>query len=88
MVSDKIRAVGNKVKAVGKMIATPIVKLKDGVTAGLSKIKSQITGLAKTVSHPVTLGRTVVMAGPSARGRRWSRASAAWKPCSNKTLAW
>ena len=33
MVSDKIRAVGNKVKAVGKMIATPIVKLKDGVTA-------------------------------------------------------
>ena len=63
MVSDKIRAVGNKVKAVGKMIATPIVKLKDGVTAGLSKIKSQITGLAKTVAIPVTLAATVVMGG-------------------------
>lgn len=68
MVSDKIRAVGNKVKAVGKMIATPIVKLKDGVTAGLSKIKSQITGLAKTVAIPVTLAATVVMGGAISQG--------------------
>ena len=81
MVSDKIKAVGNKVKAVGKMIATPIVKLKDGVTAGISKIKSQLTSLAKTVA-PWS------WAGPSARGPRWNRASAAWRPCSRTTPGW
>ena len=68
MVSDKIKAVGNKVKAVGKMIATPIVKLKDGVTAGLSKIKSQLTSLAKTVAIPVTLAGTVVLGGAISQG--------------------
>lgn len=68
MVSDKIKAVGNKVKAVGKMIATPIVKLKDGVTAGISKIKSQLTSLAKTVAIPVTLAGTVVLGGAISQG--------------------
>ena len=58
----------DKVKAVGKMIATPVVKLKDGVTAGLSKIKGQLTSLAKTVAIPVTLAVTVVMGGAISQG--------------------
>ena len=68
MASDKVKAVGNKVKAVGKMIATPVVKLKDGVTAGLSKIKGQLTSLAKTVAIPVTLAATVVVGGAINQG--------------------
>ncbi len=88
MASDKVKA-GNKVKAVGKMIATPIVKLKDGVTAGLSKIKGQLTSLAKTVAIPVTLAATVVVGGAiNCGGCVLNRVSAAWRPCSRKMPVW
>lgn len=59
MATAKVKALGNQVKAVGKMVATPFVKLKDGVTAGLSKIKSALANVAKNVIIPVTLAASV-----------------------------
>ena len=61
MASVKLKSVANKVKAVGKMVATPIVKLKDGVTAGLSKISSKLKSLAKA-AIPITVAATVTTA--------------------------
>ena len=43
------------------MVATPIVKLKDGVTAGLSKISSKLKSLAKA-AIPITVAATVTTA--------------------------
>ena len=57
----KLKSVANKVKGVGKMVATPIVKLKDGVTAGLSKISSKLKSLAKA-AIPITVAATVTTA--------------------------
>lgn len=61
MATEKLKSVANKVKAVGKMVATPIVKLKDGVTAGLSKISSKLKSLAKA-AIPITVAATVTTA--------------------------
>lgn len=61
MATEKLKSVTNKVKAVGKMVATPIVKLKDGVTAGLSKISSKLKSLAKA-AIPITVAATVTTA--------------------------
>ena len=62
MASAKVKAVANKVKAVGKIIASPLVKLKDGVTAGLSKIKGNLKSIAKKVVIPITVAATVATA--------------------------
>ena len=59
LASDKVRAVKNEVKAVGKMVATPFVKLKDGATAGLSKIAGSLKSIAKNVVIPVTVAASV-----------------------------
>ena len=61
MATEKLKSVANKVKAVGKIVATPIVKLKDGVTAGLSKISSKLKSLAKA-AIPITVAATVTTA--------------------------
>lgn len=55
MVSSKIKVISNKVKAVGKIVATPVVKLKDGISSGVSKIKSKMKSIAKAVTIPVTI---------------------------------
>lgn len=60
MAAAKVKALGNQVKAVGKIVATPFVKLKDGVTAGLSKVKSALSSIAKNVVIPVTIAATAV----------------------------
>ena len=59
MATAKVKAVGNKVKAVGKMVATPLVKLKDGTAAGLAKITSGLKSVAKNVVIPVTIAASV-----------------------------
>lgn len=59
MATAKVKAVENKVKAVGKMVATPFVKLKDGTAAGLSKITSGLKSVAKNVVIPVTIAASV-----------------------------
>ena len=74
MATEKLKSVTNKVKAVGKMVATPIVKLKDGVTAGLSKISSKLKSLAKA-AIPITVAATVTTP-PSAA---WCPAVCSWK---------
>ncbi len=55
----KVKSVENKVKAVGKMVATPFIKLKDGTAAGLSKIMGGLKSVAKNVVIPVTVAATV-----------------------------
>ncbi len=70
MATAKIKAVANKIKAAGKLIATPIVKLKDGVTAGLSKIKSGLASLGKAVVIPVTVAATAVIGGAVSQGAK------------------
>lgn len=59
MATAKVKAVENKVKAVGKMVTTPIVKLRDGTAAGLAKITSSLKSIAKNVVIPVTVAATV-----------------------------
>jgi len=46
---------------VGKMAAAPVIRLKDGVTAGLSKISGKLKSLAKA-AVPVTIAATVTTA--------------------------
>lgn len=59
MATAKIKTVSNKLKAVGKMVISPIVKIKDGLSAGISKAKGQIKSLTKAVAIPVTIAATV-----------------------------
>lgn len=58
MATAKITSVTNKVKAVGKMAAKPIVAIKDATAAGLSKIKNGLKSVAKNVVIPVTVAAT------------------------------
>lgn len=62
MATARVRAVANKVKAVGKMIVSPLIKLKDGISAGISKIGGKLKNLAKTVAIPVTIAATIATA--------------------------
>ena len=68
--SDKIRNVSNKVKGVGKLVAHATVKLKDGVTAGLSKIKSGLAAVGKNVVIPVTLAAATITMGAVSQGAK------------------
>lgn len=62
MATAKVKSVANKIKAVGSMVASPLVKLKDGVSAGLSKIGGKLKSLAKSVVIPVTVAATIATA--------------------------
>lgn len=55
MAKDKITAVGNKVKALGKMVAKPLVKIKDATAAGLKKIGGALKSIGKAVAIPVAI---------------------------------
>ena len=68
LATTKVKALGNQVKAVGKMVATPIVKLKDGVSAELSKIKSSLQSAVKKTVIPVTVAATVLVGGAINQG--------------------
>lgn len=72
MATAKVKAMENKVRAIGKMAATPFVKLKDGTAAGLSKIASGLKSVAKTVVIPVTVaaavGTAAVLGGAISQG--------------------
>lgn len=70
MATDKIRSVTNKVKAVGKMAAKPIVAIKDATAAGLSKIKNGLKSIAKTVAIPITVAGTAVLGGAISQGAK------------------
>lgn len=59
LATAKVKVLGNQVKAVGKMVATPFVKLRDGTAAGLSKITNGLKSIAKNVVIPVTLAASV-----------------------------
>lgn len=69
MATEKLKSVTNKVKAVGKMVATPIVKLKDGVTAGLFQNQQQAEKFGKG-RHPHHGGGHVTTARAGRRGVR------------------
>lgn len=70
MATSKIKAVSNKVTAVGKMAAKPIVAVRDATAAGLSKIKSSLKSIAKGVSIPVSLAATAVIGGSISQGAK------------------
>ena len=62
MATAKLKEIKNKVKAVGKMVASPIVKLKNHLSAGISKAKGMLKSAFKSVVIPVTLAATVATA--------------------------
>lgn len=66
----KVKAIGNKVKAIGKMVSKPIVSIKDATAAGLSKIKGGLGSIAKGVVIPVTAGVTAVIGGSIFQGAK------------------
>ena len=55
----KIKEVGNKVKALGKMVASPVVKLKNGLASGISKATGMLKSAFKAIAIPVTVAATV-----------------------------
>lgn len=59
MATAKIKAVGNKVKALGKMAASPVVKLKNGLASGISEAKGMLKSAFKAIAIPVTVAATV-----------------------------
>lgn len=63
MATEKLQATTNKVKAFGKMVAAPIIKVKDQVSAGISKISGALKSIAKKVVIPVTVAATIATAG-------------------------
>ena len=70
MATAKVKSVGNQVKAVGKMVASPILKLKDGVSAGLAKVKGELEKIGKAVVIPVTVAATAVIGGAVSQGAK------------------
>lgn len=59
MATAKVKSAANKVKAFGKMAAAPVLKIKDQVSAGLSKVTGALKSIAKKVVIPVTIAATV-----------------------------
>ncbi|MDO4314641.1 MAG: hypothetical protein Q4C45_02610, partial [Oscillospiraceae bacterium] len=57
-------------KVVGKMVASPILKLKDGVSAGLAKVKGELEKIGKAVVIPVTVAATAVIGGAVSQGAK------------------
>lgn len=70
MATDKVKAVGNKIKAVGKMAAKPLIAIKDATAAGLSKVSGALKSVAKTVAIPVTVATTAVVGGAISEGSK------------------
>lgn len=62
-VTEKLRTVKNKLKSVGKMVVSPVVKIKNAIGAGIGKIKTILGGLTKTVMIPVAIAATAGVAG-------------------------
>lgn len=59
LASDKARGISNRVRALGKIVATPLVKLKDKTTGGISKISGKLKGAFKAIAIPVAIAATV-----------------------------
>ena len=57
-VTAKVKSTTNKVKALGKMVAAPIVKIKDLASAGISKIGGALKNLASKTVVPLAVAST------------------------------
>lgn len=58
LATAKVKQIANKVKAVGRMVATPLVKLKNGLASGISKAKGMLKSAFKAIAVPVTVAAT------------------------------
>lgn len=60
LASSKIKQVSARFKAVGKLVASPIVKLKNNLSSGISKAKGMLKSAFKAIAIPVTVASLVV----------------------------
>jgi len=63
--SEKIRSVTNKVKGVGRLVASPFVKLKDKATSLVKGIANKVKSVGKMVAHVAVKLKDGVTAGLS-----------------------
>lgn len=58
LATSKIKNVLNKGKALGKMAFSPIVKIRDRLSSGISKAKQKLNSAFKAIAVPVTVAVT------------------------------
>lgn len=71
MATAKLKTVGEKMKAVGKMVAQPMVALKDKASAGLTSLKNMAGSLAKGFTIAVGIagaGASAIVGGALSEG--------------------
>lgn len=51
--TSKIKAVGSRLKSIGKTVASPVVKLKDKASSALKSLSGKLKSIGKAVAIPI-----------------------------------
>ena len=64
--TSKIKAVGSRLKSIGKTVASPVVKLKDKASFALKSLSGKLKSIGKAVAIPIAAGGAAAVAGVGA----------------------
>ena len=66
MATSKIKAVGSRLRSIGKTVASPVVKLKDKASSVLKSLGGKLKSIGKAVAIPIAAGGAAAVAGVGA----------------------
>ena len=64
--TSKIKAVGSRLKSIGKTVTSPVVKLKDKASSALKSLSGKLKSIGKAVAIPIAAGGAAAVAGVGA----------------------
>ena len=64
--TSKIKAVGSRLRSIGKTVASPVVKLKDKASSALKSLSGKLKSIGKAVAIPIAAGGAAAVAGVGA----------------------
>jgi hypothetical protein len=64
--TSKIKAVGSRLKSIGKTVSSPVVKLKDKASSALKSLSGKLKSIGKAVAIPIAAGGAAAVAGVGA----------------------
>lgn len=74
--TSKIKAVGSRLKSIGKTVTSPVVKLKDKASSALKSLSGKLKSIGKAVAIPIAAGALRLWPELGRRSRAaWSSSS-------------
>lgn len=61
--TSKIKAVGSRLRSLGKTVASPVVKLKDKASSALKGLSGKLKSIGKGIAIPIAAGGAAAVAG-------------------------